>query len=130
MYLDVAIFLILNFIFECFSSQSIYLSIYLSSSSCHTASTISPLSLSFAIRPYNPSLPIGLLDSILYSYRTNIDKFLWVSQHLHVHVKRVHWRTSIICSSLHLQQCPACFVRLNWMVLDIGCRWPYSYCFV
>ena len=33
-------------------------------------------------------------------------------------------------SSLHLQQCPACLVRLNWMVCKMGVKWPYSCCFV
>ena len=31
--------------------------------------------------------------------------------------------------SLLLQQCPACLVRLIWMVLGIGVRWPYNCCF-
>ena len=29
-----------------------------------------------------------------------------------------------------LQQRPACLVRLIWMVLEMGGRWPYSCCFV
>ena len=33
-------------------------------------------------------------------------------------------------SSLLFQQCPACLVRLTWMVLEIGGKWPYSCCFV
>ena len=33
-------------------------------------------------------------------------------------------------SSLLLQQCPACLVRLNWIVFVMGGRWPYSWCFV
>ena len=32
-------------------------------------------------------------------------------------------------SSLLLQQCPACLVRLTWIVFVIGGRWPYSCCF-
>ena len=31
--------------------------------------------------------------------------------------------------SLLLQQCPVFFVRLTWMVLEMGGKWPYS-CFV
>ena len=38
--------------------------------------------------------------------------------------------TSFMSSSLLLQQCPACLVRLTWMVLVIGGRWPYSWCLV
>ena len=33
-------------------------------------------------------------------------------------------------SSLLLQQCPACLVRLTWIVFVMGGRWPYSCCFV
>ena len=32
--------------------------------------------------------------------------------------------------SLLLQLCPACRVRHIWMVLEMGGRWPYSWCFV
>ena len=39
------------------------------------------------------------------------------------------WRSSLMCSSLLLRQCPACPVRLIWMVLEIGDKWPYSCCF-
>ena len=42
----------------------------------------------------------------------------------------VHWSTSLMSSSLHLQQCPACLVRLTWIVFVLGGRWPYSCCFV
>ena len=33
-------------------------------------------------------------------------------------------------SSLLLQLCPACLIRLTWIVFVIGGRWPYSFCFV
>ena len=42
----------------------------------------------------------------------------------------VHWKSLIMTSSLLLQLCPACFVNLIWIILDIGGRWPYSCCFV
>ena len=42
----------------------------------------------------------------------------------------VHRSTSIMSSSLLLQQCPACLVRLAWIVFVMGGRWPYSCCFV
>ena len=44
--------------------------------------------------------------------------------------KGVHRRTLLMSSSLLLQLCPACLVRLNWMVLEMGGWWPYSCCFV
>ena len=42
----------------------------------------------------------------------------------------VHKSTSLMSSSLLLQQCPACLVRLTWIVFVIGGRWPYSWCLV
>ena len=42
----------------------------------------------------------------------------------------VHRSTSLMSSSLLLQQCPACLVRLTWIVFVMGCRWPYSWCLV
>ena len=41
-----------------------------------------------------------------------------------------HRSTSLMSSSLLLQQCPACLVRLTWIVFVMGGRWPYSWCFV
>ena len=38
--------------------------------------------------------------------------------------------TSLISSSLFIQQCPACLVRLTLIVFAMGCRWPYIWCFV
>ena len=42
----------------------------------------------------------------------------------------VHWSTSLMSSSLLLQQCPACLVRLTWIVFMMGGRWLYSWCLV
>ena len=42
----------------------------------------------------------------------------------------VHRRTSLISSSMLLQQCPACLVRLTLIFFMMGGRWPYSWCFV
>ena len=39
----------------------------------------------------------------------------------------VHRRTSLMSLSLLLQQCPACLVRLTWIVFVMGGRWPYSW---
>ena len=39
----------------------------------------------------------------------------------------VHRCTSLMSSSLFLQQCPACLVRLAWIVFVKGGRWPYSW---
>ena len=42
----------------------------------------------------------------------------------------VHWNTSLLSSSLLLQQCSTCLVRLAWIVFVMGGRWPYSLCLV
>ena len=42
----------------------------------------------------------------------------------------VHKRISLMSSSLFLLQCPACLVRLTWIVFVIGGRWPHSWCLV
>ena len=42
----------------------------------------------------------------------------------------VYRSTSPMSSSLLLQQCPACPVRLTWIVFVMGGRWPYSWCLV
>ena len=44
--------------------------------------------------------------------------------------KGVHRRTSLMSSSLLLQQCPAYLVHLTLIVFMMGGRWPYSWYFV
>ena len=44
------------------------------------------LRLTLSIRPYNPSLLVGLPNYILCPYRTDTNKFLLVGQHWNVHV--------------------------------------------
>ena len=43
--------------------------------------------------------------------------------------EEVHRSTSLMSSSLLLQQCLACLVCLNLIVFLMGGRWPYSCCF-
>ena len=42
----------------------------------------------------------------------------------------VHRSTSLMRSSLLLQQSPACLVCLTWIVFVMGGSWPYSWCLV
>ena len=42
----------------------------------------------------------------------------------------VHRSTSLMSSSLLLQQCPACLVRLTCIVFVMRGKWPYSKCLV
>ena len=43
---------------------------------------------------------------------------------------RVHRSRSLMSSSLLLQQCPACLVRLTCIVFVMGGKCPYSWCLV
>ena len=82
-----------------------------------------------ATRPYRPSLPVGLQCYILYRHRAVVWGFSW-SSCLSSSMWRGPQELSLMSSSLHLQPCPACLVRLTWIVFVIGGRWPYSCCFV
>ena len=42
----------------------------------------------------------------------------------------VHRSTTLMSSSLLLQLCPTCLVRLTWIVFGMEGRWPYSWCLV
>ena len=42
----------------------------------------------------------------------------------------VYRSTSLMSSSLLLQQCPACLVRVTWIVFVMGGIWAYIWCFV
>ena len=42
----------------------------------------------------------------------------------------VHRSTSLMSSSLLLQECPACLARLTCIVFVMGGKWPYSWCLV
>ena len=42
----------------------------------------------------------------------------------------VHRNTSLMSSSLLLQQCPACLVHLTCIVFVMGDKWQYSWCLV
>ena len=42
----------------------------------------------------------------------------------------IHKTMSLMSSSLLLQQCPACLVRLTWIFLVMGSKWSYSCYFV
>ena len=44
--------------------------------------------------------------------------------------RRCEERTSLMISSLLLQQWSSCFVRLISMVLEMGIKWPYNCCYV
>ena len=94
-----------------------------SSSSCRTANTDIP-------DPLSPLLPIihrfrqvfratsVSLNSCCMYVRAGRPAFAWL-------YTRFHGSTSLMSSSLLLQQCPACLVRLTWIVFVMGGRWSY-----
>ena len=97
-----------------------------SSSSCRAVSTDIP-------DPLSPRLPVSFIASVRSSglhpvsshsccmyVRAGRPAFDWPYAGVH--------RCTI--SSLLLQQCPACLVRLACIVFVIGGRWPYSRCLV
>ena len=84
------------------------------SSSCRAASTDIP-------DPLSPLLPI--VHRLWQVFRAGRPAFVWP-------YVGVHWSTSLMSSSLLLQQCPACLVRLTWIVFVMGGRWLYSWCLV
>ena len=70
---------------------------------------------------YYPQLPGGLQDYILYL--AGHPTFVHPCEGVHRSMLLISW-------SLLLQQCPACLVRLTWIVFIIDVRCPYSCCFV
>ena len=99
-----------------------------SSSSCRAASTDIPdpsrhFSLSFIASGRSSGLhPVSSHSCCMY-FRAGHPAFArpYVG---------VHRSTSLMSSSLLLQQCAVCLVRLTWIVFVMGGRWPYSWCFV
>ena len=99
-----------------------------SSSSCRAGSTDIP-------DPLSPLFPIvHRLRHVFWTTSCVLAKLLNVcsfwSSCFCTAMCGVHRSTSLMSSSLRLQQCPACLVRLTWIVFVIGGRWPYCWCVV
>ena len=97
-----------------------------SSSSCHAADTGIP-------DPLSPLLPI------IHPFWQVFKATFRISGCMYVRAGRstfawpyagVHSSTSLVSSSLFLQQCPACLVPLTCIVFVMGGRWSYSWCLV
>ena len=86
----------------------IYICIYISSSSSYRAD-----STTLATPPHRSSPKVGLQDSTPYPHIAAECMFVLVVLLLHGHVWGVHKSTSLMSSSLLLQQCPTCLVRLS-----------------
>ena len=81
---------------------------------------------SLATSPYRSSPLAGLQGYIPYSHRGAVCIFEPAFAQPYV---GVHRSTSLMNSSLLLQQCPVCLVRLTGVVFVMGGRWPYSWRF-
>ena len=79
---------------------------------------------SLATSPNHSSPPAGLQDYIPCPHiAAGRPAFAWP-------YAGVHRSTSLMSSSLLLQQCVACLVRLTCIVFVMGGKWPYSWCLV
>ena len=99
-----------------------------SPSSCHAASTALPDHLSPPISIVHRSQVVFKATSCIGTELLYIG-FSWSSCFARL-CEEVHRIISHRSSSLLLQQCPACLVRLTWIVFVMGDRWAYSCCFV
>ena len=105
---------------------NIYIYIYIPSSSSCVASTDIP-------DPLSPLLPIihRLWQVFRATSRIPISLLYVCSRWSSCFCLAILNRsTSLMSSSLLLQQCPACLVRLTWIGFVMGGRWPYSWCLV
>ena len=84
---------------------------------------------SLATLPYCSLLLVGPQGYIPYPHTATVCRFELVVLILLSHM-RGPWRTSLMSSSLLLQQCPACLVCLTLIVFVMGGRWPYRWGFV
>ena len=82
---------------------------------------------SLATSPYHSSPQAGLQGYILCPHIVAVCKFALVILLFYV---GVHRSTSLMSSSLLLQYCPACLVRLTCIVFVMGGKCPYSWCLV
>ena len=94
--------------------------------SCHLHGYPSP---SVSTPPYCSSLLVGPQGHNPYHHRAAVCRVELVALLLLGYV-RESIGTSLMSSSLLLQQCPVCLVRLTLIVFVMGGRWLYSWCFV
>ena len=105
-----------------------YISSSSSSSSCRAACTV-------ILDPPSPLLPlVHRLQPVFRSIPVSSHSYCMYVLAGHPALVRsyvgVHGSTSLMSSSLLLQQCLACLVRLTLIVFVMEGRWPYSWCFV
>ena len=86
--------------------------------------------LSLATSPYYSSPLASLQGYILCPHIAGVCKFALVVLLFAWPYVGVYRGTSLMSSSLLLQQCPACLVRLTCIVFVMWGKWPYSWCLV
>ena len=84
---------------------------------------------SLATSPYYSSPLAGLQCYIPYPHIAAVSMFELVVLLLLGHMR---WSTGVhhLWPRLCMSSCPACLVRLAWIVFVMGGRWPYSWCLV
>ena len=97
----------------------IILSFYSISSSSSSLTLFCHFSLSFIASGRSSGLHSVSSHSCCMYVRAGRPAFAWP-------YAGVHWSTSLMSSSLLLQQCPACLVRLTCIVFVAGGSWPCS----
>ena len=85
---------------------------------------------SLATSPNRSSLPAGLQGYIPYPHIAAVCMFEMVVLLLLVYMWGSIGVHHFWARTLLLQQCPACLVRLTWIVFVMGGRWPYGWCLV
>ena len=85
---------------------------------------------SLAASPNRSLLLVGPQGYLPFPHIAAVCRFELVVLLLLGHMGGVHRSTSLMSSSLLLQQCPAYLVRLSLMIFVMEGRWLYSWCFV
>ena len=112
----------------------IYIYIYICRSRNLSLSSCCAISTDI-LHSFSPSFSITHFFWQVFSYTSCIGtELLYVGSSwsfcLYYQCGGVHRSTSLMSSSILLQQCPACLVCLTLIVFVIGGKWPYSGCFV
>ena len=131
-YITFVVFVILGFLIMHSSKRNIYIYIYMCVCVCvcvyHHVVPLAGISLTLS-RHFSLSFivfggcsglhPLSSHNCCMY-VRADRPVFAWP-------YAGIHWSTSLMSSSLLLQQCPACLVRLTCIIFVMGGRWPYSW---
>ena len=97
----------------------------------HHVKSLAWISLTLYRHPFLSSIAYGRSSGLYTVSSQSCCMYGWAGRPAFARPNEgVHRRTSLMRSSLLLQQCPACLVRLTWIVFVMGGRWTYSWGFV